>query len=253
MNTQNITQPFISIVLPVFNDAYYLPSCLDSILAQSYDNFEVIAIDDFSRDDSWKVLRIYRSSDERIKIYRNVKHYGKVLTINRILRKAKGQYLVFMDPKDRMYKEKVKKQLHYLQRHEKIVGVGTQCSLVNEQTKRVGTTGYPHHILSSFEALRMEPGTIMINKLLLPKDLLYFSGDEDFMYTTMVMKLFSFGILANLLQPLQYHYIETSAVMSPISRVASTIRLTMLSFFEHNHLPSPRYVYSLFSRATMLS
>src|SRR5579883_1973115 len=121
-------QPLVSILLPVFNIGHYLPDSLDSLLASSHENIEIIAIDDFSKDDSWKILRLYKQIDKRIRIYRNVKHYGKAITLNRLLKKAKSNFIMFMDGKDMVYKHKIKKQLTFLLENPKVAAAGTQCT-----------------------------------------------------------------------------------------------------------------------------
>ena len=66
-----IETPKISIVLPVFNAAKYLYKCLDSILNQSFIDFEVIAVDDGSKDNSLEILNEYAAKDSRIKVFQN--------------------------------------------------------------------------------------------------------------------------------------------------------------------------------------
>src|SRR5579872_1515273 len=172
------TQPLISVLLPVFNIGHYLPNSLDSLLASSHTNLEIIAIDDFSKDDSWKILKLYKKYDKRIKIYRNVKHYGKALTLNRILRKAKGQFIAFTDGKDMVYKHKFKKQLAFLLKNPRVSAVGTQCTFINSMGKKTGVSSFAardgiydrplHGITIDFE-------TTMVNRSTLPKDTLYFN------------------------------------------------------------------------------
>src|SRR5260221_11232922 len=99
-------KPLISILLPVFNNGYFLTDCLESILHQTYKNIEIIAIDDFSKHDSFKILQIYKRLDKRLRIYRKVNHYDKAITLNRSLKRAKSHYMSFTAENDRIMTER---------------------------------------------------------------------------------------------------------------------------------------------------
>ncbi len=243
------TLPLISVIISVFNNGTQLSECLNSLLSQSYPNLEIIAIDDFSKDDSWKILKIYKSIDKRIKVYKNVKHYGQGITFNRALRKIKGQYVVFMDPEDKSYKEKLAKQLHFLEKNEKVVAVGTQCTFIDDDNKRLGVSNFPsendaiYHTPLHSVSIQFE--TLMINRFLLPKDLLKFATQPtQFLYTDILIKLLAYGQLINLPQALQYHRKHTNKKAFQITQIPSLIRLGITSIAQRDYRPSLRYIYN---------
>lgn len=258
MRNQSTSLPLISIILPVYNAGYYLPSCIDSILQQSYGHIEIIAGDDLSKDDSWKILKLYRSLDKRLKIYQNVKHYGKYITLNRILRKAKGQYVVFMDAKDMWYKDKLKKQLTFLMQNEKIVAVGTQCTFLTQDNKRLGTSNYPHEndviYHQPIHGISVNFETLMVNKFLLPKDLLYFTNNDKILYSSLLVKLLTFGQIHNLPFSLQYQREHKELLTSPLKQLSSLVQLGIHSLVEQEYRPSLRkYLYNMFVKSTIPS
>ncbi|MBI5044818.1 MAG: glycosyltransferase family 2 protein [Candidatus Levybacteria bacterium] len=109
-----MTQPIdqlVSIILPIRNNQTQLAECLDSLLSQTYEPLEIIAIDDNSKDTSYSILRKYRRKDKRLIISRNVKQYGMTVTLNRALKKAKGSYISFMNPCDIVTPDKLKRQV----------------------------------------------------------------------------------------------------------------------------------------------
>ena len=63
-------KPLISVVVPVYNVEKYLPKCLDSLLAQTWQNFELILVDDGSPDGSWNIMRDYAARDSRVRIFK---------------------------------------------------------------------------------------------------------------------------------------------------------------------------------------
>lgn len=94
--------PKISIIVPVYNVEKFLPMCLDSILAQTYDNFELICVDDGSTDNSGKILDDYAGKDERIKVLHQ-QNKGLVGARNSGADAASGKYLYFVDSDDAIH------------------------------------------------------------------------------------------------------------------------------------------------------
>src|SRR5205085_2405090 len=98
--------------------------------------------------------------------------------LNRALRRAKGKFIVFMDGRDTITKNKIQKQVDFLLRNPKAVGVGTQCMYLNESDKRIGKSNFPqyHRDISQkpLHGISVLFEGIMINKYRIPKDLLSF-------------------------------------------------------------------------------
>lgn len=251
-------KPLISVLLPVFNNGAYLSDCLDSILNESYENFEIIAIDDFSRDDSWKILKIYKKFDKRIRIYKNVKQYGKAITLNRCIARAKGQYIAFMEPEDVLYKDKFRKQINFLKTNPNTSAVGVQCTFLNMDGKKIGESRYPE----SFDAIYHKPHhgisihfeTVMINRLVLPKDLLRFNTKSDtLLYSSLLVKLLQFGQLVNIPQRLQYHrkhsIINKEELINRLFQIPHFIVLWISSIDQYDYRPSLRsFFFSIFQQ-----
>lgn len=92
--------PKISIIIPVYNSQNYICACIDSILAQSFTDFELILIDDCSTDGSARIIDEYRTQDDRIRIIRLEKNSGQGFARNRGIENAVGEYLSFIDADD---------------------------------------------------------------------------------------------------------------------------------------------------------
>ena len=93
-------KPKISVIIPVYNTEKYLNQSLDSILNQSYKNFEIIIVDDCSTDNSYQTINLYAKKDHRIKASRNVKNVGQGATRNNAIQQAQGEYIFFIDSDD---------------------------------------------------------------------------------------------------------------------------------------------------------
>lgn len=93
-------QPLISVIIPVYNQEAFLPTCLDSVLAQTYRNLEVIVINDCSTDGSLDVLKSYAEKDARIVLIDSPENQGTCVSRNKGLDAAKGSYIGFVDDDD---------------------------------------------------------------------------------------------------------------------------------------------------------
>ncbi len=92
--------PKISIIIPVYNQTKYIRECLDSCINQTFQDIEIICIDDKSTDDSLEIIKEYAQKDNRIKIIAFSKNKGPGAARNAGLKIAKGSYLMFLDPDD---------------------------------------------------------------------------------------------------------------------------------------------------------
>lgn len=95
-----MNNPFISFIVPVYNAASYLPECLDSILAQTYTNYEIVAVNDGSSDDSLEVLRRYEEKHSKLFTVIDQKNGGAASARNNGMDAAKGAYIAFVDGDD---------------------------------------------------------------------------------------------------------------------------------------------------------
>lgn len=131
------TEPrlLISVVMAVYNGAEYLEVAIDSILKQTYSNFEFIIINDGSTDDTAQILRRYEQLDERIAVYTQV-NQGLPKSLNRGLQLAQGQYIARMDADDISLPERFAKQVEFMETHSDIGICGTWIKTISE----VGST-----------------------------------------------------------------------------------------------------------------
>lgn len=113
-------RPFFSIIIPVYNIESYLPECIESVLTQDFDSFEIIIINDNSTDNSLNVCSFYAEKDSRIKILNNI-NKGVSEARNLGLRYSKGTYIVFLDGDDYINKNgKVLSKIYDILKNETI-------------------------------------------------------------------------------------------------------------------------------------
>jgi len=98
--TNNSVDIKVSIIIPVYNTAEYLPQCLESAINQTLKEIEIIVIDDASTDNSLQIIKHYESLDDRIKVIAFEENQGNGYGRNEAIREAKGEYIMFLDSDD---------------------------------------------------------------------------------------------------------------------------------------------------------
>lgn len=166
LNTkQGITPPQFSIITPIFNAERYLQKCFDSVLAQTYGDFEVIAIDDGSTDASLKIARSYAEKDSRFKVFAQ-ENIGSSETYNRCIRKSIGKYIVTLDDDD-WFEPNLLELLHNaLERYGPLDYISASCLFYNEQGRVICRNGTTEDILcttrkETFDVFSRDRGIVL--------------------------------------------------------------------------------------------
>ncbi len=113
-----MASPVVSIVTPVYNAGEFLDKTLDSVIAQSLTDWELIAVDDASPDNSLEVLQEYAASDSRIKVVALQENQGPGAVRNIGLEKTTGEYVAFLDADDFWHPDKLQLQLDFMTRND---------------------------------------------------------------------------------------------------------------------------------------
>lgn len=135
-------QPQVSVLIAVYNSARYLEAAIDSVLNQSFTNFECLLIDDGSRDRSWKILQAYAAKDARIRVSRQ-ENAGIAKTRNRLLSQAQAELVAVMDADDVMLSDRLAHQVQFLTAHPEVVCVGGALDWIDEQGRWLGHCDVP--------------------------------------------------------------------------------------------------------------
>lgn len=105
----------VSIIMPSWNTGKYISESIQSVLAQTYTNWELIIVDDCSTDNTDEVIANFY--DKRIRYLKNTQNSGAALTRNRALREAKGEWIAFLDSDDIWLPEKLEKQIEFMKKN----------------------------------------------------------------------------------------------------------------------------------------
>lgn len=127
--------PKMSVLMPVYNAERFLREAIDSILAQTFTDFEFLIIDDCSTDSSPEILKSY--SDPRIRIYRNEQNSGISATLNRGIELAEAPLIARMDADDVSYPQRLQRQWDFIQEHPDGALYACWAKEVDEQRERI--------------------------------------------------------------------------------------------------------------------
>lgn len=230
--------PKVSIILPIYNGSEHLSPCLDSLLAQSFSDFEVLLIDDGSKDNSREISQKYQDRDRRIRYFENLTNLGTASTTNIGHRLAQGSYIAHADQDDVSEPERLALQVAFLDKNPEIAMIsGSLKSLGTKEEHLIKAPLHDDQIKSNFL-----PGThniinptVMIRRSFTESNQLFFDqnlqGVADYGY--FVQAMLSGAKFANLPQVLLRYRIHSSQQTKSNSRMAAfpTVRQRVIAEF----------------------
>ncbi len=129
-------KPLVSVCIPAYNNAGYIKDTVMSILEQTYQNIELVVVDDCSTDNTVEVLETIQ--DERLKIYKNEHNLGMVGNWNRCLELATGEYVKLICADDMIHKDAIEKEAKMMYKHPTVNLVESDTTLVDINGKKTG-------------------------------------------------------------------------------------------------------------------
>ena len=207
MNSFSGKNPLVSIILPVYNGGKYLAKCLESIMAQTYQNWELIIINDGSVDDSEKIILNYAAAGARLRYELLDQNRGIADCLNLGIAIARGKLIARIDADDLMLPHRIEKQVDFLNANSHVGVLGTAALEIDENERE---TGILKVVLGDFNIKKslirgnsplLHP-TIMLRKDVLPTTPVYrnlypVSQDHD-----LWLRLLQTVIFENIEEPL---------------------------------------------------
>lgn len=134
MNKKMMECPRVSVVIPAFNASNFLAEAIESILVQSYENWELLIIDDCSDDETFEIASRYQDIDERITVFRNEKNSGPGACRALGVSKSCGKYISWLDSDDIAVPDRLKFQVSFLEENPEVGVVGGSILLFDENS-----------------------------------------------------------------------------------------------------------------------
>jgi len=160
------SKPRVSLGMPVYNGERYLEKTLNSVLAQTYQDFEVVILDNASRDRTQVICEHYASIDERVKYHRNPKNIGIAPNFNRVYELSIGEYFKWTDYDDLLAPEFLEKCVDILDKHSSVTCAFPKTKLIDPDDNPIRNFEPPDDACSSqahirFKSLILDPDHIV--------------------------------------------------------------------------------------------
>ena len=133
----------VSVILPVYNQEKYIAEAIDSVLSQTYTDFEFLILDDGSTDNSAVIIREYAEKDSRIQAFYEA-NAGKSAATNNLVSKAAGTWCAFMDADDVMLPDRLARQMAFHHDNPEIDASSSHCHYINQQGNMFGIQRHAH-------------------------------------------------------------------------------------------------------------
>lgn len=133
--------PKVTVLMAVYNGESYLREAIDSVLNQTFQDFEFLIINDGSNDSTWEILNSY--NDPRIQLVNNDRNLGLTRSLNKGLELAQGEFIARQDADDISEPERLVEQIAFLETHPEVALVGTWYKEIDAQGKLIGNTELP--------------------------------------------------------------------------------------------------------------
>lgn len=235
--------PLVSVIIPVKNAGEFVGAAIQSIIDQTYKNWEMVVVDDGSTDETGKILKKFAKKDKRITIITHKESKGIGASLNRALTKTKGKYIARMDGDDISLSNRLATQVSILQKHPQIVAVGGQAEMIDGEGEIFAYKHFPTDAKTLRDMIMwMVPiqHPVMMAKAEVYKKCRY---DETFITAEDVelfMQLLQYGELGNVPQVVyKYRKADTS---NGYHNLKQTFYLTLLGRYrgivEHGYRPS---------------
>jgi len=209
----HLVNPFISVIMPVYNAGLYLKTAIESILNQTFSDFEFFIIDDASTDNSVEIIQSF--SDKRIKLIVKPVNSGITKSLNHGLQLAKGKYIARMDADDISYPQRFERQIFFLENNPNIILCGTWFKIIpiNEVIKHPQDNDGIKQLMLDQNAVA-HPSVMLRSEFLVENKLQYDSLMEPAEDYDLWVRIISIGEIANVPEVLLDYRIHSSQISS---------------------------------------
>ena len=145
----------VSIILPSYNSEQFIAKSIESVINQTYKNWEMVIVDDCSLDNSNEIIEDYIKKDKRIKLIKLEKNSGPAIARNKAIKEAKGRYIAFLDADDLWKPAKLEKQLNFMKEND-LSFTYSAYDLIDEEGNHLGKFIPPKEV-SYYSILKTNP------------------------------------------------------------------------------------------------
>ena len=205
----------VSIVTPAYNCEEYIGQTIDSVINQTYGDWEMLIVDDFSMDNTANIVQSYISRDNRIKLIQLEKNFGPAEARNRAIKEANGRFIAFLDSDDYWHRDKLSKQLEFMIQKSCSLSYTSYVSINEVDNQTIKTIHVPSRVdyttllkQNIMGCLTVIYDTQYLGKIYMPNIM----RRQDYALWLKILKTIDFACGIN--EPLAYYRIRTSSISS---------------------------------------
>lgn len=237
--------PLVSVIMPIHNGSKYMIEAIDSILNQTYKQFEFIIINDNSTDSTLEILKNYKKRYPKIRIISLNSRHGPFGAINLALKYAKGEFIAPMDSDDISHPKRLEKEVQFLLDNKDVIVVGTHARIINGEGNVIGkktfATKNDDIYRQFFEVHPIVHPSSMIRRGLLPKkDAIYYNkfGINDDYFT--FFNFLTYGKFANIGEFLFNYriHLKNNSLQKLKGKFFNTVKIRLIAVTKLGYKPT---------------
>jgi glycosyltransferase involved in cell wall biosynthesis len=220
--------PKVSVLMPMFNSEKYISAAIESILKQTFKDFELIILNDGSTDGSKKIVESY--SDNRIRLIENTHNLGLARTRNILISEAKGEFMAWLDSDDIALPQRLEIQVDFLEKNLRHAMVASWARIIDSNNLPTGKFVKSYIPNTNLSALLLfvnyiVQSSVMLRRNLLPDEHynLDFPPTEDYELWVRIARKHPIAILKDILVDYRFH--DSSISITQNSRAKLTVKL----------------------------
>jgi glycosyltransferase involved in cell wall biosynthesis len=156
----------VSVVTPVYNHEKFIAQTIKSVQSQTYQNWEMLIVDDCSTDDSWELIQKFAKKDSRIKVFKNKINRGLIPNWKFLIDKSKGGYIAFLEGDDVFDKKNLEEKMEIFRRYMKVGMVYCNFKIINEESNVLVEDVYKKLKTITYRNITVKPEEYLYSKIL---------------------------------------------------------------------------------------
>ena len=158
-------KPLVSVLVPAYNQAQFIGQTIESVLAQTYSDWELLVRDDCSSDATWDVVKSYEKKDPRIRVSRNAVNQGLIGNWERLIADARGKYLVFLEGDDVLYVDNIAVRLECFKQYPEVGMVYSDFDIIDGQGVVRRANYYHYSRVKTFQNEQATPADCLFSRV----------------------------------------------------------------------------------------
>ena len=231
--------PSVSVIIPTYNCAHLINRAIQSILNQTYQDFEIIVVDDGSKDNTEEVVKGFK--DKRIRYLRHDKNMGEGATRNTGIKASRCEYIAFQDSDDECFPEKLEKQMKVFEKQSSKVGmVYTNMYRIDKRGKKhsfktpaiMPDDGFVYRRALDYQLLCIGVGTAIILKKCFKKVGLFDERLPYYVDMDFFIRLSKYFYFYHISEPLYKYYATERSLSSNPKSLATSRKMILAKYFD---------------------